>query len=154
MTTTENAEMQLWAEEIRDTIIAGLGGMRALRLMIDADNFTLDWTHEYHATLHFKFKGSRKVNMVSIRYQHIPDAFYLEFYKLTNGKNGIKFVPGETFDYVMIHELRWIFEDATNLILEVPKIIFADDCETCGAAPGGCICGLTIEEIHDIGRKE
>ena len=154
MTTTENAEMQEWAEEIRDTIIAGLGGMRALRLMIDADNFTLDWTEEYHATLNFKFKGSRKLNMVSIRYQHIPDAFYLEFYKLTNGKNGIKFVPGQPFDYVMIHELRQVFENATDLILTVPNIVFVNDCETCGAAPGGCICGLTIEEIHDIGRTK
>lgn len=105
------------AKGIAQTILAQLGGSRALTLMLGAKHFS-SHNDEGRGALSFKFKGSRKVNYVKIILT-VMDTYTVRFGKI--GK----------FDYDIVEQLEDIYCDnlaesfrrVTGLETRVPRIV-------------------------------
>ena len=88
-----------------------MGGSRHLSMMIGANNFVAETDGNY---LTFRFKGSRKYNMVTITLNAL-DTYDIEFQKYSPSKFTVTTV--DVFSGAYADMLIDVFEDATGLFL-------------------------------------
>ena len=98
--------------EIAKNIMTQLGGNR-LQAMIGAYNFVAETNGNY---LRFRFKGSRKFNMVTITLNAL-DTYDIEFQKYSPSKFTTTTV--ENFEGAYADMLVSVFENTTGLYLSI-----------------------------------
>jgi hypothetical protein len=98
--------------EIAKNIKNQMGGRR-LEIMIGAYNFVAETDGNY---LRFRFKGSRKYNMVTITLNAL-DTYDIEFQKYSPSKFTVTTV--DVFAGAYADMLIDVFEDATGLYLSI-----------------------------------
>jgi hypothetical protein len=102
--------------QIAMTSIDHLGGYKALKVMVNARNFS----YSDDGALSFRISGNKEMNFVRIKV-NANDLYDLEGLYAT--AKGIKVVAEETD--IFCEDLRDAFERLTGLCLIVPNIIFS-----------------------------
>jgi hypothetical protein len=104
-------------KHVAETILAQMGGGRALKLMLGVKEFS-SHSDEGLGALSFRFKGSRKANYVKIILAP-SDTYTLRFSKIgTYSYNVVEFVEDVYFD-----QLNDVFRRVTGLETRVPHIV-------------------------------
>lgn len=103
---------------VAETIIQQLGGYGRLRAMIGAYDFVAREDKETGRFIHltFKFKGSRKANMVTIELDP-TDTYNVTFWKFNARTLDLKEVSRHTMIYAS--NLKTLFEHETGLYLSL-----------------------------------
>ncbi len=102
-----------------DTILAQIGGRRALALMIGAGNFF--HTNEGNTLqFHWKARSSNRANCIQVTLTP-ADTYRVEFYR--TAKRGLQCDKIGTHEDIYADSLRELFERETGLVLTVPRII-------------------------------
>ena len=99
--------------EIAKNIQTQLGGSGRLSMMIGANNFVAETNGDY---LRFRFKGSRKFNMITITLNAL-DTYDIEFQKYSPSKFTVTTV--ENFKGAYADMLVSVFEKTTGLYLSL-----------------------------------
>lgn len=108
------------AHYVATTILSQMGGSRALKLMLGANNFS-SHKDEGLGGLSFRFKGSRKANYLKVILAG-NDTYSMRFARSTKGERYIYDVV-EFKQEVYFDQLCEIFRDVTGLETRVPRIV-------------------------------
>lgn len=99
------------------TLLRQMGGMGKLTAMIGASGFGRGTT-DGHPSLTFKFKGSKKANVVTIILDP-SDTYTLRFVKMGSAATAYKVTPAGEFSGVYADALKPTFERFTGLYLSL-----------------------------------
>lgn len=95
-----------------NSIFEAFGGKNRVTAMVGANTFV--GTDEKRGGLRFKFKGSRKVNLVKVTLNE-SDLYDVAFYKLKK----YDFVVTGDYENVFAGDLKELFENETGLYLSL-----------------------------------
>jgi len=112
---------------IAETIFSQLGGKGRLVQMVGAKYFTYHSVSENETEASFRFRGSRRCNLLVIKYRRVPDCYTMHFYKYTAPTARNHFIQDrktikETGE-VYFDQLQEIFERETGLSLSPIHVI-------------------------------
>jgi hypothetical protein len=99
------------------TLIRQMGGMGKLTAMLGASGFGRGST-DGHPSLTFKFKGSKKANVVTIILDP-SDTYTLRFAKMASAAKFYEVTPTGEFSGVYAAQLKPVFERFTGLYLSL-----------------------------------
>lgn len=97
--------------QISDTILAQLGGIRKLMAMIGAHNFVIE-----EKGLQFTFKGCKKANICRILLSP-SDTYRFELYRFKKSEMKLKEI--EIIEDVYNDQLINVFQESTGLFLSL-----------------------------------
>lgn len=113
------------AKEMAEQILEQLGG-RKFRLMTGARNFSYDVSDpNFHVTLTFRLPlGKYKACRIGLNGRDLYDVKFWNWNNRRQSKNFMQETTHEEHDGIYCDQLRDVFERATGLRTQMPRILF------------------------------